>query len=92
MHRVLAGIALALGLAPGLVAAQTAMTLDEADACGASGMQRFVGNPEKALHRMKFAQPVAVVHPGSAPPANLLPIRMLVYVDDAGIITRITCG
>ncbi|QLQ17501.1 MAG: hypothetical protein HZT43_00200 [Exiguobacterium profundum] len=55
-------------------------------------MQRYVGGPESVLHRMKFAQPVVVLRPGDAPLTDVQPIRMLVYVDAARIITRVVCG
>lgn len=92
MARVCAAVAFCLMVAGGCADAGGGITPEEADACGASGMQRYVGGPESVLHRMKFAQPVVVLRPGDAPPADVQPIRMLVYVDAARIITRVVCG
>lgn len=85
-------LAIGLTLAGGCAVAGGGVTPEEADACGASGMQRYVGGPETVLHRMKFAQPVVVLRPGDTPPNDVQPIRMLVFVDAAGIITRVVCG
>ena len=92
MARASGALVLCLVLAGGCVQAGGPAAPEEADACGASGMQRYVGGPETVLHKMKFSQPILVLRPGDAAPADVQPIRMLIYVDAAGIITRVVCG
>ena len=92
MARVGAAVVVCLMVAGGSVSAGGGATPEEADACGASGMQRYVGGHETVLHKMKFAQPVVVLRPGDPEPTDVQPIRMLVHVDAAGIITRVVCG
>lgn len=92
MRRIPATLALCLILAGGCVQAGGSVMPEDADACGASGMQRYVGGPETVLNRMKFSQPIKVLRPGDPEPTDVQPIRMLIYVDGAGIITRVVCG
>lgn len=88
-----------LALALCLTAALSACTMAEApavlpdeNACGASGLQGLVGQPASVLASMTFAMPMRVIRPGMAVTMDYSPARLNVAVDDAGKITRVSCG
>lgn len=63
-----------------------------ADACGASGLQRLVGQPASTLDTMRFAQPIRVIRPGEMVTMDFSAGRLNFAVDDAERISRVYCG
>lgn len=63
-----------------------------ADACGATGLQGLVGQPEGVLETMRFSQTLRVIRPGIAVTMDYSPFRLNILTDAAGRIERIFCG
>lgn len=62
------------------------------DACGASGLQGLVGQPESVLMSMRFSQPVRVIRPGMAVTMDFSAFRLNILIDRLGRIERVYCG
>lgn len=60
--------------------------------CRADGLQDLVGQSETVLHKMKFAPPMRIIHPGTPVTEDYSPTRLNFFIDSAGTITAITCG
>jgi hypothetical protein len=65
---------------------------DRADACGATAMQDLVGNPFSALAAMTFAGPMRLIRPDMAVTMDFNPERLNIYLDEADLISSVTCG
>lgn len=63
-----------------------------ADACGATGLQGLVGQPEGVLETMRFSQTLRVIRPGMAVTMDYSPFRLNILTDAAGRIERVYCG
>lgn len=85
----LAGLASVLALA----ACQPATpTLPPDDACGASGLQDFVGQPESVLAATTFPAPVRIIHPDTPVTEDYSPSRLNIDIGRDGRIARVWCG
>jgi hypothetical protein len=62
------------------------------DACGASGLNDFIGQGEDALAATTFPGPVRVIRPGQAITMDYSPARLNFDLDAQGRIVRIWCG
>lgn len=62
------------------------------DACGASGLQGLVGQPESVLQTMRFSQPLRIIRPGMAVTMDYAPNRLNIELDEFGTISRLRCG
>lgn len=63
-----------------------------ANACGAAELQDLVGQPVSALAAMTFAQPMRLLRPGMAVTMDYSAERLNIMLDEADIITSVTCG
>ena len=63
-----------------------------AEACGASGLQVLVGQPASRLETMRFSQPLRVINPGQMVTMDYIEARLNISVDEAGRISRVSCG
>ena len=61
-------------------------------ACGAPGLQGLVGQNRKVLNTMKFGQPVRIIEPDTAVTMDYIAERLNIELDEAGTITRVSCG
>lgn len=61
-------------------------------ACGASGLQGLVGQPDSVLAAMTFKGPVRVIPPGTAVTMDYSAERLNIATDGTGRITRVSCG
>jgi hypothetical protein len=66
--------------------------LGGADACGAEGLARLVGQPETVLKTIIFDKQMRILRPGTPATADLQPNRLNITVDQSGTITRVSCG
>ncbi|NEY90051.1 I78 family peptidase inhibitor [Tabrizicola oligotrophica] len=73
---------------PGMIDPQ----VPPADACGASDLQYLLGQPESELQTLQFAGPVRIIHPGTAVTMDYSESRLNIEIDDAGKISRLSCG
>ena len=62
------------------------------DACGASGLQYLVGQSAKKLEVMRFAKTVRIIRPGMAVTMDYSTERLNIEVNQAEIISRVSCG
>lgn len=62
------------------------------DSCGAAGLQQLVGQPATALTSMQLDQPVRVLAAGQVMTLAFQENRLTARVDEAGRITRLSCG
>jgi hypothetical protein len=62
------------------------------DACGAAGLQMWVGQPLAGLTALPLDQPMRVLKPGQIMSLEYQENRLSVTVDGSGTITRLTCG
>jgi len=62
------------------------------NACGAAGLQTLLGQPSSVLETMRFSNTVRVIRPGMAVTMDYIAKRLNIEVDDAGTITRVSCG
>lgn len=63
------------------------------DACGASGLQRLVGETEAALAAVALPDgAVRVIRPGMAVTLDYSLSRLNIEIDEAGRIARVFCG
>jgi hypothetical protein len=63
-----------------------------AGSCGASDLQRLVGQPASLLQTMRFAQPVRILRPGMAVTMDYSEDRLNIEIDGAEVIVRVGCG
>lgn len=76
----------------GPVSSVTPPPEDTAGACGAFGLQDLVGQPVKGLETMRFDQVVRIIRPDTAVTMDYSAERLNIEVDEADIITRVSCG
>lgn len=62
------------------------------DACGAPALQGLVGQPASVLQTMKFGTETRVIRPGMAVTMVYLPTRLNIEINEAEVITRMSCG
>lgn len=62
------------------------------DACGAAGLQMWVGQPLTGLSALPLVQPMRVLKPGQVMTLEYQENRLSVTTDEAGTITRLACG
>jgi len=60
--------------------------------CGAAGLQQLVGQPASTLETMRFSQPLRVINPGQMVTMDYIEARLNISVDEAGRISRVSCG
>ncbi|MZQ91048.1 hypothetical protein GVY41_18175 [Frigidibacter albus] len=63
-----------------------------ADACGAAGLQRLVGQPASTLETMRFSQQLRVINPGQMVTMDYLEARLNIAIDEQDRISRVYCG
>ncbi len=63
-----------------------------AGTCGAPDLQDLVGQSETVLQTMKFGTPVRIIHPGMAVTMDYREDRLNIEINEAGKISRVTCG
>ena len=63
-----------------------------AGTCAAPELQYLVGQSETVLQTMKFAGPVRIIQPGMAVTMDYREDRLNIEIDEAGKISRVTCG
>lgn len=62
-------------------------------ACGASGLQHLIGQPEAALDALPPPDgPLRVIRPGMAVTMDFSPARLNIELDGAGRVARVFCG
>lgn len=62
------------------------------DACGASALQDLVGQSAKKLEVMRFAKTVRIIRPGMAVTMDYSAERLNIEINEAEVITRVSCG
>ncbi len=62
------------------------------DACGANGLQDLVGQSAKKLEVMRFGTPVRMIRPGMAVTMDYSAERLNIEINEAEIISRVSCG
>ena len=62
------------------------------DTCGASVLSGLVGQNRSVLQTMKFATTVRIIEPGMAVTMDYVENRLNIEVDEAGVISRVSCG
>ena len=62
------------------------------DACGASGLQDLVGQSAKKLEVIRFARTVRIIRPGMAVTMDYSAERLNIEINEAEMITRVSCG
>jgi hypothetical protein len=98
MNTRYAGLALAMFLmVPGCIPAgqlpDDQVPFDpDPDACGASGLQGLVGQPETVLQSMRFSQRLRMIQPGMMITQDYSPERLNISVDASGMIESVSCG
>lgn len=75
-----------------LLAACEAPVTPEADQCGASGAQSFLGGPAATLLATTFTQPVRFIRPGDAVTMDFRSDRLNFDIDGSEVVTRAYCG
>lgn len=63
-----------------------------AETCGAQELQHLLGQPDTVLETMRFAPVVRVIRPGMAVTMDYSPDRLNIEIDEAGRISRVSCG
>ena len=66
--------------------------VDAPDACGASGLQSLVGQPEEVIYAITFVGPIRVIHPGQPVTEEYSATRANFMLNAKGRITSVTCG
>lgn len=82
----------ALLLLAGCIVEPMPEPLPDGDACGAAGLQGFVGQDEAILAATTFVAPVRIIRPGTAVTMDFSPGRLNIELDARGKITRVYCG
>lgn len=62
------------------------------NACGADDLQGLVGQSAAVLETMRFSQVVRVIRPGMAVTMDFSAQRLNIEVDEAEVISRVSCG
>ena len=60
--------------------------------CGATGIQRLVGQPATVLEKMKFAPPTRIIRPGQGVTMDYSETRLNIEIDRSERIARVFCG
>ncbi len=71
--------------------AETAASLDDPDACGASDYQALIGSNIAAAD-LPTDMNVRILRPGAIATMDYRPDRLNVLLDEDGVITRVRCG
>lgn len=79
-------------LLPFAFAACVEEAIPPAETCGAAALQDLVGQSETVLQTMKFGTPVRIIHPGMAVTMDYSADRLNIEINEAGMISRVTCG
>lgn len=66
--------------------------VDAPDACGASGLQGLVGQPEAVIYATTFTVQIRILRPGERHTDDYSTQRANFTVDRSGRITSVTCG
>ena len=66
--------------------------VDDPDACGASGLQSLVGQPEAVIYATTFTVQIRILRPGEPHTDDYSAQRANFTVDRSGRITSVTCG
>ncbi|ARJ40916.1 peptidase inhibitor I78 family protein [Pantoea alhagi] len=69
-----------------------AVTDPDADRCGASAYQNYVGQPLSALSKLQFEHPVRAIPYNSAVTMDFNLNRLNFLGDKDNVITRVYCG
>ncbi len=91
MTRILPLLA-ALGLSACAAAVVVPINPGTGDACGASALQAFVGQPPSALDAVRLIQPVRIIRPGDAVTMDFREDRINFELDGQDRIARVYCG
>ena len=97
MLKTLAGFAAVLGIAgcvatPDVQEGPVIDPLATENACGADDLQGLVGQKASVLETMRFSQVVRVIRPGMAVTMDFSAERLNIEVDEAEVISRVSCG
>lgn len=79
---------MALIITPAMSMAQS----DDADTCGAQGLQGLVGQSAEIAQMLVLEQPKRVIFPDTAVTRDYRLERINFDIDDAGQIVRVSCG
>lgn len=95
--RLVAGLAVALGVLAGAAVADTAQTTapaapETADTCGMQAAQKLIGQPFSGIDPMTVPGPIRIIHPGDMVTQDYNPARLDVEVNGSGVIIRLHCG
>ena len=60
--------------------------------CGAADLQHLIGQPDTTLATLRFNQPVRLLRPGIAVTMDYSAERLNIKINEAGVITGLTCG
>ena len=63
-----------------------------AGACGAPDLQYLVGQPDTVLQTMKFGTTTRIIRPGMAVTMDYSESRLNIEINEAGKISRVSCG
>lgn len=61
-------------------------------ACGAPELQGLVGQPAAVLQTMKFGTTTRIIRPGMAVTMDYSPERLNIEINEAEVISRVSCG
>jgi len=90
---VAAGFLLLTGCQSATQSDKAAVPLDaQADSCGASQYQHFVGKPLSAIDNQRFTQKVRAIPWNSAVTMDFNFTRLNFMADKSGNISRVYCG
>ncbi|MGG4604191.1 I78 family peptidase inhibitor [Paenalcaligenes sp. Me131] len=64
----------------------------QSEECGAPTFQYLVGTPAQSLNLDVLPPYTRVIYPYSAVTMDFNPMRLNVYVNDEGFVTRLSCG
>ncbi len=85
--------AVILGLIAGLaLMACQPVPAPREDACGAAGMQSFIGQDRSVLAAMTFPAGTRIIEAGSPVTMDFNPRRLNIVIGSTGRIERVSCG
>lgn len=64
----------------------------QSEECGAPTFQYLVGMPAQSLNPETLPPMTRVIYPYSAVTMDFNPMRLNIYVNDEGFVTRLACG
>ncbi|WP_208352202.1 I78 family peptidase inhibitor [Pseudaestuariivita rosea] len=67
-------------------------TPEDLASCKADEFPFLIGQTTDDLEETKILQPVRIIRPGAIVTQDYLPQRMNIHVNNAGTVTRLSCG